>query len=71
MNTTISQIKAAEGRARMNLVRAYRAGRMSFLDLQRRTSVVGNGNQWRLTNLGSVLGAMGATRGNRVHRGER
>ena len=71
MNATISQIKAAEGRSRMNLVRAYRRGRMSFSDLQRRTSIVGDGGRWQLINLGSVLEAMGAASANRVHRGGR
>ena len=71
MSMTISQIKAAEGRARVNLVRAYRSGRMSFSDLQRKTSLVGDGRRWQLTNLSSVLGAMGAAFGNRVQRGER
>lgn len=71
MNSTISQIKAAEGRARMNLMRAYRSGRMSFSDFQRKVSVVGDGSRWTLLNLPSVVEAMGSAHRHGARRGNR
>ena len=71
MNTTCTQIKAAEGRARVRLVRDYRRGTMSFADLQRKASLVGDGSRWTLLNLSSVVQAMSSAHRCGAHRGNR
>jgi len=55
---TFESLKRAEARARMASLRRARKSRRAALAEQRRTSLVGGGSKWRITNLASVLRAM-------------
>jgi hypothetical protein len=53
------QLKQEEGRQRMADLRRARKSRRAALLEQRRVSLVGDAGKWRITNLASVLRAMG------------
>jgi hypothetical protein len=53
-----SEVKAKEANRRLATVRQARKGLRSAASLQRRSSLVGGGAKWRITNLRQVAGAM-------------
>lgn len=56
---SVAALKREEARQRMAaLARASRSRRAALVE-QRRASLVGNGSNWRVTNLAAVLKAMG------------
>ena len=52
------EVKAQEAKRRRTIVLQARKGLRSAAGLQRRASLVGSGNKWRITNLRQVAGAM-------------
>jgi hypothetical protein len=53
-----SEVKEKEANRRLTTVRQARKGLCSAAALQRRSSLVGGGAKWRITNLRQVAGAM-------------
>jgi hypothetical protein len=54
---TFSQIKEQEANQRMQVIRQARKSKRSARALQRRVSLIGEGN-WRITNLAEVAGTV-------------
>ena len=53
-----SEVKEKEAKRRLATVQQARKGLRSAAVLQRRSSLVGGGARWRITNLRQVAGAM-------------
>jgi len=52
-------LERAKARRRMAALRRARTSREAALAEQRRASLTGDASKWRITNLASVLAAMG------------
>jgi len=55
---SISQLKQQEARSRMTAVRKARRSPKTAAALQRRSSLVGAGAKWHITNLNQVANAI-------------
>jgi len=56
--SSYNAIKRREAKTRMGAVRSARRGLSTALSLQKRASLVGHGEKWRITNFRQVARAM-------------